>query len=157
MSSFRHLLLQLINNADNDNDTTNEILPYSAQSIVEFVDNAEELEKQYPYLMILNRSSDVSTIVPIVFISTVPQYVLSNNNNVMQVIPKECLLYGTGQKIYNTSLAGLGGSDSLGVADGYMYYNYGVERPDNRFLWCNYDLYYWEGTVPSTKLYRQKG
>lgn len=139
-------------------DSGDEILPYSAQSLVEFVDNAEELEQQYPYLVILNRSSDASTIVPMVFISTVPQYViLSNNNNVTQAIPKACLLYGTGQKIYKNSLSGLGGSASLGISDGYMYYNYGVERADNRFLWCNYDLYYWENGAPTSKLYRAKG
>lgn len=152
MSKIRHLLLQMLKDS---NDT--ELLSWSEQSLVEFVDKKEELEAQYPYLLILNRSSDLSNIIPMVFISTVPQYVMTSDDDIVQVVPKECILYATGQKIYANSLGGLGGSLSLGMNNGYMYYNYNVKRTNDRFLWCNYDLYYWEGTAPTTKIYRKKG
>lgn len=105
----------------------------------------------------MNRSSDASNVVPMVFISTVPQYVMNNGDGIVQIIPKDCLLYATGQKVYSSSLGGLGGSLTVGMANGYMYYNYNIKRTDSRFLWCNHDLYYWEGTAPTTKLYRKKG
>lgn len=155
MSNFRHLLLQMLN--DSENDDTTELLPWSEQSLVEFVDKKEELEEQYPYLLILNRSSDLSNIIPMVFMSTVPQYVMTSDDDVTQIIPKDCLAYGTGQKIYSSSLGGLGGSLYVGTSDDYKYYNYNVKRTSDRFLWCNHDLHYWEGTAPTAKIYRKKG
>ncbi len=56
----------------------------------------------------MNRSSDASNVVPMVFISTVPQYVMNNGDGIVQIIPKDCLLYATGQKVYSSSLGGLG-------------------------------------------------
>lgn len=154
MSRFRHLMLQSLVSTDSDADDT--ILDVSEQAYVQFVGCEEELEN-YPYIVILNRSSDSSNIVPMVFVSSVPQYVIATDGGFTQAIPKECLLYATGKKVYSNSFSGLGGSLSVGVANGFTYYDYNVTRTDDKVLWSNHDLYYWNGTTPTNELYRQKG
>lgn len=155
MSSFRHLMLQSFVSKDN-NESDDTILDVSEQSYVQFVDCEEEIEN-YPYIVILNRSSNSNSIVPMVFISSVPQYAIKTSDGFTQAIPKECLLYATGQKVYSNSFSGVGGSLSLGVANGFTYYDYNVARTDDKILWSNHDLYYWSGTTPTEELYRQKG
>lgn len=150
MSKLRHLLLmQAVKKEDDNND---EILPYTAQTIAKFNEDPTELQTEYPYFMIMKRGGTF-----MFFVSKVPQYVRAVSGGVTQIFAPDETKTQTGDVLHQQYLQQCSANNTITYLDGHRYSDYNVTRTEDVFLWCSYDLYYWEGTAPTTKLYRKKG